>query len=286
MTYDSRHVASSDRYGQPSRLERLGGCLGRLVGEGPPRRILRAGFRWILRFAGRGSLRSVLPGGEVVRIAPGYRYVTWNPVEYEAFRPVLRPGDTALDVGANVGAYTVLFGIWVGERGRVFAFEPATGARAGLEEHIALNGLGGRVQVQPDAVSDRVGSAGFVSEGAQGTNHLVWRGAVSDTESAVAVPTITIDAFCEQRTLRPKLIKIDVEGAELAVLRGARRTIAAMDADAAVFVELHPRAWIAMGLTLDDVRAELASQRLHLAPLRPGVSPWELDGECVRLERD
>ncbi len=285
MNSDERQVASSERYGRPSRLEQLGGRVGRLVGDGPIRRVLRSGFRWILRIAGRGALRSTLPGGEVVRIAPGYRYMTWNPVEYAAYRPVLRPGDTALDVGANVGAYAVVFGIWVGTAGQVFAFEPAAGARAGLEEHIALNGLRDHVHVVPAAVADRAGAAAFVSEGAQGTNHLAWNDAAAGAASTVEVPTTTIDAFCAERRLRPKLIKIDVEGAELAVLRGARATIAAMPADGAVFVELHPNAWAAMGLTADDVQRELTAQGLRIAPLRPGISPWTMDGECVRLER-
>lgn len=286
MSSDERQVASSERYGRPSRLERLGGRVGRLLGEGRVRRVLRAGFRWILRIAGRNALRSTLPGGEVVHVAPSYRFITWNPIEYAAYRPVLRSGDTALDVGANVGAYAVVFGLWVGDGGRVFAFEPAAGARAGLAEHIALNGLQHRVHVVPAAVSDRVGAAAFAGEGAQGTNHLVWRDASSGAAPTVEVPTTTIDAFCGERGLRPRLIKIDVEGAELAVLRGARATIAAMPVDGAVFVELHPRAWIEMGVTADEVRAELATQHLHIVPLRPGVSPWALEGECVRLERD
>jgi FkbM family methyltransferase len=285
VTDETQHPASGTRYGRPSRFERLGGWIGRLIGEGTIRQVLRAAFRSMLGVLGRRQLRSVLPGGEVVRLAPAFRHMTWNPVEYAAFRAVLRVGDTALDVGANVGAYAVLFGMWIGETGRVFAFEPAAAAFAGLEAHVALNGLGQRVRAVRAAVSDHVGTARFVSEGAQGTNHLLTPGTSAPGGATIEVPTTTIDAFCVEHGLRPRLIKIDVEGAECAVLRGARRTIAAMPEGGAVFVELHPTAWAEMGMTAGDVGAELAAQGLRAVPLRPGVSPWTVEGECVRLER-
>lgn len=285
MTTDPHGAASSDRYGRPPLVERMGNAAGRLIGEGWLRRLLRGGFRRLLGLVTGGGPRSVLPHGEVVRIAPEFRYLTWNPIEYEAFRTVLRPGDAALDVGANVGAYAILFGLWVGDTGRVLAFEPAPDAMAGLRRHIGLNRLAHRVQPIQAAVADAVGEAGFVSEGSQGTNHLR-RGAGDPTANTViTVPTTTIDAVCAEHHLRPRLIKIDVEGAELAVLRGARRTIAGMEQDAGIFVEMHPAAWRAMGQSADDMRAELGAQGLRPVPLRETSDPWALEGECVRLER-
>ncbi|MGA9836942.1 MAG: FkbM family methyltransferase [Gemmatimonadaceae bacterium] len=284
MTDDPHGAASSDRYGRPPLLERLGDRAGRILGDGWLRRGLRAGFRRALGLATGGGPRSVLPHGEVVRIAPEYRYLTWNPVEYEAFRAVLRPGDTAVDVGANVGAYALLFALWVGQAGHVLAFEPAPEAYAGLRRHLVLNQLDGRVQSIQAAVADAVGKAGFVSEGSHGTNHLVRRGG-GDTQPLIEVPTTTIDTVCAAQRLRPRLIKIDVEGAELAVLRGARQTISAMDREAGIFVEMHPAAWRAMGQPVDALDAELAAQGLRAVPLRATEDPWTLEGECVRLER-
>src|SRR5262245_16575080 len=75
------------------------------------RRPLKPLFNRLLARQGDG-LQSVLPGGEVVRVAPAYRHISWNLDEYSAFRTVVRPGSIVLEAGANVGAYTVLFGQW------------------------------------------------------------------------------------------------------------------------------------------------------------------------------
>src|SRR5262249_20268839 len=151
-------------------------------------------------------LVSTLPGGERVRLSARYRHMSWNPEEYAAFRAAVRPGAMVLDVGANVGAYTVLFAQWTGDTGRVIAFEPAPGSIAGLREHVRLNGLSNRVEIVEAAVSNDVGSAVFDSDGVSGANALVPDGAASGT---ITVATTTLDAFCADRDLRPSVIKID-----------------------------------------------------------------------------
>ena len=92
-----------------------------------------------------------------MRVLPEYRYIGWNPVEYAAFRAAAAPGGMALDVGANVGAYALLFGGWVRPGGRVYAFEPSAQAFAGLRRHVELNGLEDVVRPVRAAVSDREG---------------------------------------------------------------------------------------------------------------------------------
>ena len=70
------------------------------------------------------------------------------------------------------------------------------------------------------------------------------------------------------------------------MLRGARETIARMDADAGLFVEMHPAAWKAQGLSVNDMQAELAHQGLRAVPLGDAEDPWALEGECMRLVRN
>ena len=124
-----------------------------------------------LQTGGRG-LRARLPGGEVVRVCPEHRYLSWNPAEYDAFRRAVDTGTIALDVGANVGAYSVLLGQWVGPSGRVFAFEPEPSAFQGLSRHVAMNGLDAIVHPISAALSDHEGTARLVVAATAGETRI------------------------------------------------------------------------------------------------------------------
>lgn len=271
-------TAEGHGFRRGSLAERLGAAAGRLLPDGALRRRLRGGWHALL---GRGGgLTATLPGGERVRVLPGYRHIGWNPVEYAAFRAEARPGGVVLDVGANVGAYAILFGRWVAPGGRVYAFEPAPAALEGLRAHLAANGVADVVRTVHAAVSDRTGTGVLAGAAEQGTARL---GPADGAGEPVA--TVTIDDFCAGEGLVPTLLKIDVEGWELEALRGARETIARAGDGLALFVEMHPRLWRERGLEAGEVRDELARQGLAAEPLRPVADPWSLEGECLRLRR-
>jgi FkbM family methyltransferase len=248
----------------------------------PAPTLLKRAHEFVLDHLPGDHLVSTLPGGERIRAAARYRQLSWNPEEYRAFRSAVRPGDVVLDAGANVGSYTLLFAIWAGAAGRVFAFEPAPDAREGLRQHLELNGLAGRVEIVPVALSSTVGSVPFHIDGASGANAIA---AASDRSAAraIEVETTTIDAFCEEHRLCPDVVKIDVEGAELDVIRGARRALTRAGVHA--FVEFHPRVWPSRDVTQDAIRAELAAQRLIPEPLDPSLDIWNTEGISVRLRQ-
>jgi FkbM family methyltransferase len=270
-------VAHSHAYRRPTALEGLGARLGGILPEGRVRRWLRAAYRAAVRLRTGGSVTARLPGGEAVRLLPDYRFVTWNPAEVDAFRAAAGPGTVALDVGANVGAYTLLLGQWVQPGGCVYAFEPAPAALHGLAKHVALNGLDAVVRVVRAAAAASTGTATLAVDGISGANRL------AESPGGERVETVTIDDFCRREGIRPSFIKIDVEGAELGVLRGARETIAAAGGGLALFVEMHPSTWREMGIGAADVQAELERQGLRAVPLREVDDPWALEGECLRL---
>jgi FkbM family methyltransferase len=257
-------------------VERLRGGRTRFA---PP--ALRRLHELVLDLLPGDHLVATLPGGERVRLCARYRQLGWNPEEYAAFRAVVRPGTTVFDVGANIGAYSLLFAQWVGPAGKVVAFEPAPAAVAGLRRLVALNGLRDRVEIVEAAVSRAVGTASFASEGSSGANALV--DAAQRGRAVISVPTTSLDAFCDTHALRPDVIKIDVEGEELEVLRGARRTLSLPSVQA--FLELHPAAWSSRGITAASIRAELNSLRLTAEPLDPSIDIWNTEGISVRLRR-
>jgi len=262
-------------------VERLARRVGRLPISGGFRRGLKRIYKLALgvQTGGRG-LACTLPGGEAVRVLPEYAHLSWNPDEYRAFRDAVRPGATALDVGANLGAYSLLLGLWTGPEGRVFAFEPAASAFDGLTRHVQLNRLDAVVRPVASAVGDREATARLLVAGTAGESRLA---VDTDLQPAMSVAMTSIDAFCARHQLTPDFIKVDVEGWELAVLRGARQTIKTRGPEMALFVEMHPSIWPSLGISRDDILKELWIQQLEVEPIAPAPDIWALEGVCVRL---
>jgi FkbM family methyltransferase len=271
-------LGQAEAYRRGSLLEGVGAWLSRRVPDGAARRWLRGAYRAAMHLASGGrGIPAVLPGGETVRLLPEYRYVTWNSAEYEAFRAAVRPGDVALDVGANAGAYALALGHRVRPGGRVFAFEPAPDTFRGLAAHVRLNGL------EDVVVPVRAAAAGFTGRATLSVDGISGENRLDDAAGGEPVEAITLDDFCAREGISPTFIKIDVEGAELDVLRGARETIRAGGAGLALFVEMHPAVWPGLGIGRAELEAELALQGLRAEPLRPVADAWALEGECLRL---
>jgi FkbM family methyltransferase len=134
----------------------------------------------------------------------------------------LRPGDTVLDLGANVGFLTLVSAAIVGPAGRVVAFEPMPGNATALRRNVELNGLT-NVEVVQAAVSRAAGSASFATNGSDQRGSLVR--ATDDGGGTIVVDTVSVDDEVVRLGVSPALIKIDVEGAELDVLIGMRRVL-------------------------------------------------------------
>lgn len=131
------------------------------------------------------------------------------------FETTVRAGDVVFDVGANVGFYTLLSSVLVGSRGRVVAFEPVPRNLKFLKKHLRLNRVS-NVLVMPTAVSDAVGEVHFDNSSGPSVGHISELG-------ALRVTTVMLDSLVDEgRIPSPHLVKIDVEGAEAAVLRGMK----------------------------------------------------------------
>lgn len=143
---------------------------------------------------------------------------------------LLRPGDTCVDAGANVGHYTFLMATEVGPSGRVLAFEANPAFVEILRSTIELNDYGSRVEVHAKALweqSDQEKTF-FISVNSanSGTSSLVDHGWFLRPDSQITVKTITLDDAARDANLEHfRLVKVDVERAEEFVIAGAKRLL-------------------------------------------------------------
>jgi FkbM family methyltransferase len=170
-----------------------------------------------------------------------------EPEQTAAVAASLRPGDVFFDVGANVGYYTLLAADRVGPAGRVVAFEPVIRNLSFLHRHLERNRVA-NVTVLPFACAAESGYAHFERGDTVATGHLAGGGRRAGT----LVHTITVDAAAQLLGLVPTILKVDVEGAEEDVLRGAARTL--RTARPRIFLSIHSGALRDRCLAL--VRAE------------------------------
>jgi FkbM family methyltransferase len=127
----------------------------------------------------------------------------------------VQPGMVVYDIGAHVGFYTLLAAQLVGPGGRVFAFEPLPRNLTYLRQHIDLNHFG-NVTVFDAAVGQAAGVGQFSVHAASSMGSLT-------ADGTLTVPIVSLDELSAQgRLIPPQILKIDVEGAEADVLRGAQ----------------------------------------------------------------
>jgi FkbM family methyltransferase len=170
-----------------------------------------------------------------------------EPGTVELLRSELRAGDVFYDVGANVGIYTIPAALRVGDRGCVFAFEPHLGNAYSLLDNIRANGLERRVTVVSSALHEAVGFFEFRYR------DLGVGSSMSQLESSVDafgeefVPdatelkfATTVDELVRSgATAAPAVVKIDVDGNELQVLRGMSDLLRGGQPPRAVQVEVN-----------------------------------------------
>ena len=134
----------------------------------------------------------------------------------------LRPGEVLYDVGANVGAYSLLAVVAV-PGARVVSFEPAPANFAALCANVELNEVGDRVIPVPLALGDRPRSAALDGEGSPGASHTLSEA----SDEAIAVLVDRLDDIVTRFGLPgPDHLKLDVDGNELEVLAGAAGLLA------------------------------------------------------------
>lgn len=196
----------------------------------------------------------------------------------------LRPGGVFIDLGANQREFSVCAARLVGERGRVYAFEPSPVMQRRLRSNVSLNGFV-QVCIEAVAVADKPGRLTLFSATGifgDGTTHdglptLYERGDEVAT-STVEVPVTTLDEWQTPRNIEHvDVIKMDIEGAELPALKGGLRLIQRFRP--VLFIELNAATSRAAGYSMQDLVAWLHEQDYELQRIDDDgcFLPLELD---------
>jgi FkbM family methyltransferase len=178
----------------------------------------------------------------------------WEPFETELMVRRLRLGDCVIDIGANIGYYTIVAAAIVGSRGRVYAFEPEPANAALLTENARLNGLG-NVYLEQRAVGDRTGAARLYLSVDNRGDHRMYISDVPEEVSRESIDISCIDlaSFLESNQIVPTFIKIDAQGMEARILSGMRGFLSGAGQHFTMFIELWPYGLAGAGSTVTDV---------------------------------
>jgi FkbM family methyltransferase len=182
-------------------------------------------------------------------------YVTGN---YEdttamAIEALLQPGDSCVDIGANVGFFTLLMAKRVGSNGSVWAFEPSSETRRRLVHNLALNRVT-HVTVCDEAVSDVDGTQIFFG-GRHDQSGIASLRPIQGSTASYEVRTCKLTSSIPQ-SMTPRLIKIDIEGAEHLALRGMSPLLQAERPD--IVLEMSDHFLREMGSSSGEVHAFLS----------------------------
>jgi len=163
-------------------------------------------------------------------------------------------GKTAVfDIGAHIGLYTIPAAKNIAPGGTVYAFEPAEANRKYLKRHLKYNDIR-NVRVLPYVIGEetREGQV-FYEKGATDPMNSLRLKSGAGGYSKVYRRQVSLDDFVEGSNVRPELIKVDVEGAECNVLKGARRSILKYRPD--IFLSVHPRQLALFDSSVDELKA-------------------------------
>ncbi|MFE9722020.1 FkbM family methyltransferase [Streptomyces sp. NPDC005794] len=211
-----------------------------------------------------------------------YMFGVWEPHMSRWLSRRLRQGDTFVDVGANVGYFSVLASELVGADGRVVAIEASPVFHQRLLQQVRLNGYE-NVRAVNVAVDDEPRTLTFVlaSSANMGANSIVpYSGPAESTFEIEAVPLT--DVLEPAEIARARVIKIDVEGAEGRVVRGLEPLLDKLRPDAEVTVEVTPSRMAQLGDSVEELLATMSRHGFHTYRLANDYAP----GSYPRMLRD
>ncbi|MFC1928297.1 FkbM family methyltransferase [Chloroflexota bacterium] len=170
----------------------------------------------------------------------------------------LKEGMTVVDIGANVGYYALLEAKIVGDKGMVYAIEPAPNNLEGLGKNVTINSLS-NVEIYPLAVGDKSGKGELYLSVSSNLHNMLGTidksGPRSSYTGVVEVETTTLDDFLKDKR-QPDLVRMDVEGYEYFIIKGMQRTLN-QNRNIRLYIEIHPSDMKTVGLEIETMLGTL-----------------------------
>jgi FkbM family methyltransferase len=164
------------------------------------------------------------------------RYGSWEGTETRKFKSILRRDMTVLDLGANIGWYTLIACRKVGEKGKVFAFEPDPTNCFLLRKNVKINNYS-NVVVEQKAVLDESRRVNLFLDQDNRGDHRIFDS--SDGRSWITVDGVSLDDYFRDERKQIDVIKMDIQGAEMLALLGMDKLIRSND-ELMIFLEFSP----------------------------------------------
>jgi len=207
---------------------------------------------------------------------------TYEPIETQLMISSLNEGGIFVDVGANIGWYTIIASKIVGQTGNVLAFEPDPTNFELLKKNCALNGLK-NVELINQALSDKSDSEFLYRSSNNFGDHRLY--ASEEEREKIVVGTLTLDNLIESRGLKNiQTIKVDTQGSEPKILRGMQRYI--KREKPVIFLEFWPYGIYSNQESVFDIMAFIEKNRYEVYQIRNGA-PFHLSvGLLFELSRE
>jgi FkbM family methyltransferase len=202
-------------------------------------KVFKAAFRQPEQQVEYLGAKLVVPTADT-SIAPGLLGQYYEKTEIELFRSLSAISRTIMDVGANLGDYACVGGLVLPDGSRIFSFEPVTNNLTYLRRNVALNHLENKVTIVEAAVGDTDGDLKIYLSKTNGGNHSASAQTAKSAGDYQTVPQVALDTYVKDHQLTDvDILKVDVEGFDGHVLRGAKQLLATQHPT--LFVEYIPK---------------------------------------------
>jgi FkbM family methyltransferase len=206
-------------------------------------------YNKLLEIYGKNGLKRQINGSDDILILPKFRGVTetYEPEVWHHIMANIKLGDKVVDVGAYIGLYAIAIGKRVGTEGKVLAFEPDPVNFQNFKQHINLN----QIDLIVEPINMAVGEKESIVHFKSGCDS---QSSIQETLSSgnISVNCVSLDKYFKQSKL--DILKIDVEGYEEKVLKGATNLLQdSQRSPRLIYIEVHPFAWSNVGTSWDSL---------------------------------